>query len=166
MKSVMTLAALLLSTAVTAQDLRYSDQASQSCVDQAVTSEAKRACVGESASVCIDATADGSTTIGMMQCLDNEHDYWDARLNRIYKQVQTDAKALDAEMAEIGSSAPKTAPALRDMQRAWITYRDATCDFELSQWGGGSGGGPAVLSCVLQMTGAQAIYLEQIGLGG
>lgn len=166
MKRILTVAVLLVSTAATAQDLRYSDQASQSCVDQAGTPEAKRSCIGSSASACMDATADGSTTIGMMQCLDEEHAYWDARLNQVYKNVRADAKADDAEMAEIGSSAPKMAPALRDMQRAWIAYRDATCDFELSQWGGGSGGGPAILSCMLQMTGEQAIYLENAGLGG
>lgn len=162
----LTLAVLLLCSPAAAQDLRYSDQASLACVDQAGTSEAGRACIGVSASACMDATPDGSTTIGMMECLDGERDFWDARLNRAYSQVRADAKAEDAELAEIGSSAPQMAPALRDMQRAWITYRDATCDYEQSQWGGGSGGGPAVLSCLLQMTGEQAIYLEHTGLGG
>ncbi len=166
MKCALIVAALLLSTAVNAQDLQYSDQASQICVDQTATPDAKRACIGDSASACMDATSDGSTTIGMMQCLDFEHDYWDARLNRVYKQVRNDAKAQDAEMAEIGSSAPKTAPALLNMQRAWITYRDASCDFEQSLWGGGSGGGPAVLSCLMRMTGEQSIRLEQLQLGG
>jgi len=162
----LTLAALLLATSVTAQQLRYSDAASDGCVAQALTPEQQSECIGVSANLCMGATLDGGTTIGMMQCLDNERDYWDARLNRSYQQARAAAKAQDAEMADIDSSAPQTAPALRDMQRAWIAYRDATCDFEQSQWGGGSGGGPAVLSCLLRMTGAQSVYLEQVGIGG
>lgn len=167
MKIGVTLAVLVLgATTASAQDLKYSNAASDSCLAQSGSFDAQKTCIGLSASACMDATPDGSTTIGMMQCLDNERDYWDARLNQVYKRVRSEAKAQDAEFAEIGFSAPKTAPALRDMQRAWITYRDATCDFEQSQWGGGSGGGPAVLSCLLQMTGEQAIYLEHSGLGG
>jgi uncharacterized protein YecT (DUF1311 family) len=46
------------------------------------------------------------------------------------------------------------------MQRAWIGYRDAACDYERAQWGGGSGGGPATAGCLMRLTGEQALALE------
>ena len=43
---------------------------------------------------------------------------------------------------------------------------DATCDYDYSQWGGGTGGGPAIAGCMMRMTGEQAIYLRASRLGG
>ena len=54
------------------------------------------------------------------------------------------------------------AVALRAMQRAWIGFRDATCDYERSLWGGGTGGGPATAACLMRMTGEQTLYLERM----
>ena len=113
----------------------------------------------------MNATSDGGTTVGMGYCLGQEFEYWDGRLNSAYGAIRTKAKAQDGEMADLGSSAPATATALRDMQRAWITYRDATCDFERSLWGGGTGGGPAQTGCLLSMTGEQTLYLESAWIG-
>jgi uncharacterized protein YecT (DUF1311 family) len=70
-------------------------------------------------------------------------------------------KAAAAELQELGSAAPPPAVALREMQRAWIAWRDAACDYEVSQWGGGTGGGPAWSQCAMQMTGEQALALEE-----
>ena len=92
-------------------------------------------------------------------CLSLELTFWDNLLNANYKQRMSVAKEIDAEMQELGATVPLQAPALRDMQRAWITYRDATCDYARSQWGGGTGGGPATVSCLLDLTGQQALYL-------
>jgi uncharacterized protein YecT (DUF1311 family) len=46
------------------------------------------------------------------------------------------------------------------MQRAWIGYRDAACAYEESQWGGGTGGGPASVDCAMRLTARQALALE------
>ena len=156
---------LLAGCAVAAQELQYSSDATEACVAKAVTPEGKRGCLGLSAQQCMGASFDGSTTIGMMGCLDGERDYWDRRLNAAYKALRAKAQASDAEMDELGASAPRTAPALKQMQRAWIAYRDTTCDFERSQWGGGTGGGPAVLSCLMRLTAEQALYLETAWIG-
>ena len=51
------------------------------------------------------------------------------------------------------------------MQRAWIGWRDATCDYERAQWGGGTGGGPATVACLMRLTGEQALYLETVRMG-
>lgn len=156
---------LLAAPALSAQDLRFSPAATEVCVARQEGPEGKRSCLGLSARLCMEATAGGSTTVGMSGCLDRERTYWDQRLNAAYETIQAKAKALDSEMADLGSAAPETAPALRDMQRAWIAYRDATCGFEYSQWGGGTGGGPAGVSCALRLTGAQALYLESAWFG-
>jgi len=58
-------------------------------------------------------------------------------------------------------AAPAQAEALRDMQRAWIAFRDATCTYEASQWSGGTGQGPAYEGCVMRMTAEQTLYLER-----
>ena len=47
------------------------------------------------------------------------------------------------------------------MQRAWIGYRDAACAYEASQWGGGTGAGPAAVGCMMTLTGRQALALEE-----
>jgi uncharacterized protein YecT (DUF1311 family) len=70
-------------------------------------------------------------------------------------------EATDAELKELGLAEPSTSAALRDMQRTWIAYRDAACAYERSQWGGGTGGGPATADCLMRMTAAQALALEQ-----
>jgi uncharacterized protein YecT (DUF1311 family) len=71
-------------------------------------------------------------------------------------------------MAVLKGNDPEHAQALRDMQRAWIGFRDATCAFERAYWGGGTGGGGtggglAQVSCLMQMTGEQALYLKASG---
>ena len=132
---------------------------------QADSIDDRRQCIGMSANACMENSPEGFTTIGMMECIDNERVYWDGQLNQTYKLLKDAYKPQDAELDSLQSSAPRMVPALRDMQRSWITYRDATCDFEQSQWGGGSGGGPAVLSCMLRLTANQSIYLLQTWSG-
>jgi uncharacterized protein YecT (DUF1311 family) len=56
----------------------------------------------------------------------------------------------DAGAKADGLTVPPVAEALRDMQRAWIAYRDASCDYERAQWGGGTGGGPATAGCLMR----------------
>ncbi|MGI9395022.1 MAG: lysozyme inhibitor LprI family protein [Boseongicola sp.] len=105
--------------------------------------------------------ADGSSTVGMGYCLSRELEYWDARLNIAYKLLRDVDRAEDAELAAVNSSAPIRAKALRDMQRSWIGYRDAACFYDYSEWGGGTGGGPAHAACLMRITGVQALRLEE-----
>ncbi len=146
----------------TAQDLEFSILPLADCLTEAGDDQDdRRLCIGTSAQACIAATPDGSTTYGMGGCLDQERGWWDTKLNSLYRMIRAKARANDTEMKRIGASVPSTEIALRDMQRAWIAWRDATCDFERAQWGGGSGSGVATLLCQLRLTGEQALYLEQ-----
>jgi uncharacterized protein YecT (DUF1311 family) len=117
------------------------------------------ACVGQSAQACMN-TPGGETTVGMMDCLKGELDYWDKKLNAAYAKRLATAKTDDAELKSMGSAAPKTEPALRKMQRAWIAYRDAACLYEQSKWMGGTGGGPATMACHMEETARQALKLD------
>ncbi|MEQ9693654.1 lysozyme inhibitor LprI family protein [Shimia sp. SDUM112013] len=154
------LACLALGSAAQAQNLVFSPTETEACFVTLSDDADPATCIGASANACMAATSDGGTTVGMGGCLEQERAYWDARLNTAYGTVRSAAMALDAEMQEIGSSAPSQAEALKQMQRAWITYRDATCDYERSLWGGGTGGGPATVACHMTLTATQALYLE------
>lgn len=114
-------------------------------------------CAGLSASLCMDSPS-GYTTVGMGWCLGAELDYWDGRLNAAYQTARDQLQKNDDEYWVEGT--PKQADSLRDMQRAWITFRDARCTFERSFWSNGTGGGPAQLQCLMTETAQQAVYIE------
>ncbi|MFV0515217.1 MAG: lysozyme inhibitor LprI family protein [Jhaorihella sp.] len=161
--SVLVLALWALSAS--AQSLVYSDMATLTCLSQTARASAKQDCIGASANACMSATPDGGTTVGMGGCLDRELAFWDGMLNRNYQALRDRAKRTDAEMRDLGASVTWLGQSLRDMQRAWIVWRDATCDFERAQWGGGTGGGPATYACLMRLTGQQALYLGDAWLG-
>ena len=116
-------------------------------------------CIGKAASACMESD-NGSTTVGMSTCMGSELDYWDAKLNASYKAVMAQAEAVDKEMADLGSAAEKQVPFLKEMQRKWISYRDAACSYERSRWGGGSGSGPAEIGCRMDLTAQQYLRLH------
>ena len=149
-----------------AEDLVYSNDATVQCLAEAEDVHAKRGCIGTSAGLCMKANSAGETTYGMGGCLSFELEFWDDELNRQYQIALQRAKEVDAEMRELGASVQNLEASLRAMQRAWIPYRDATCDYERAQWGGGTGGGPATLWCLMDRTGEQAILLQHSWIGG
>ena len=151
---------MLAATPVLADDdLIFSMSATEACLSDEKGAE----CIGLSAGQCMEDSQGGHSTYGMGGCLSLEIDYWDARLNAAYQALMTNAKKADLFTKESGGHAPSQAETLREMQRSWIPYRDTRCGFEMSLWGGGTGGGPASASCYLQLTGEQALYLEDIG---
>jgi uncharacterized protein YecT (DUF1311 family) len=142
------------------QEIPFIAAATEACLGAAADPAGREACVGRSAEACM-ATPDGHTTVGMGFCLDRERAYWDGRLNAAYGALMELEAAVERELAELGSAAPSPAAALREMQRAWIGYRDAACAYEASQWGGGTGAGPAAVGCLMALTGRQALALEE-----
>ncbi len=153
---------LLLAMPAAAQDVVFDPEMTEQCLG-IVAEDEQRSCIGRSASDCMKDTEGGETTVGMGGCLDAERAYWDTRLNAEYARLQSVAASADAELDTLDSAAPRLAPPLREMQRQWIAFRDATCDFERVQWGGGTGGGPATLECLMRLTGEQALYLSTQG---
>ncbi len=157
------LLALLLGTGgAAAQDLVFSMQATDACVADSGHEGNAEPCIGESANLCMERTDGGQSTAGMVACMGAELEVWDQRLNAAYAELMAREKAEDMEMADLETTAPKQAPALLDMQRKWIAYRDARCDYIGTQWGGGTGTGPAVQGCYMVMTGKQALFLQRM----
>ena len=142
-------------------ELQFSEDLISDCIEENNFST-RRECIGVAASQCQEATPMGSTTVGMGFCLNEELSFWDARLNTVYKQLTARDKRDDADAKAGGWLAPEKFPLLRKAQRKWIEYRDATCDYEMSLWGGGTGGGPAVIGCLMSETAERTLELESI----
>lgn len=151
---------LCFATPLAAQELSFSAEGTEACLNRNGGTELKMACVGTSANICINSEG-GYSTVGMGYCFAREAEYWDARLNDVYRELRASEEADDAEIAEMGMNVPKKAEALRNMQRAWMAYRDAVCAYEYSQWGGGTGGGPANAACLMEETARQTLTLEE-----
>jgi len=152
---------VIFAAPVAAQDLVFSPNATEICAADSTDLIVAEACIGRSADLCMTENGnDGSSTVGMGYCLSRELDYWDERLNVAYKALRGVDRAYDVELDELESAAPRRVAALRDMQRAWIRFRDAACLYEYSAWGGGTGGGPAHAACLMRITGKQALRLE------
>ena len=154
MRGLLILLAFCPGTAL-GQDMVFDPAPTETCLAAAPADLAS--CIGHAADACMLENEMGGTTIGMGFCVSREWEWWDARLNEAYGALMARHRATDAEA---GMNVPSLAQTLRDMQRAWITYRDAACDYERAQWGGGTGGGPATGACLMRLTGEQALALE------
>jgi len=158
--------ALFWAVPAQAQDLKFDIGATTRCLAGADGPDQKRACIGKAAEACMTDTPGGSSTYGMGGCLSAEAAWWDGELNTAYKALMKQEKTNDVNNGAGANGPLSAAKALRDAQRAWIAYRDATCAYEYAQWGGGTGGGPASVGCVMRMTGEQTLYLQTVGFGG
>ncbi|SIN94298.1 lysozyme inhibitor LprI family protein [Vannielia litorea] len=151
---------LALASPAAAQELAFDPLLAEECEEQRPEFAAREQCIGWAANACMENTEGGQSTAGMNGCLDAEWQYWDARLNQHYREAIARAKGFDVEMATAQNGHLSAEETLRDMQRAWIVFRDAKCDYVRSQWSGGTGQGPAMLSCLMQETGRQALWLQ------
>lgn len=150
----LTLALCLLPCAVSAQDVSFDIAPTVECVAAGQGAE----CAGLAANLCMERSDAGYSTYGMSHCTDLELTWWDKRLNVAYRAARDRTAQYDAEGPDY---APSQAEALLEMQRAWISFRDAKCAFVASEWGGGSGAGPAAIWCMMDETAAQTLYLEE-----
>lgn len=154
----------MLASPLAAQEIVFSTQKMESCLGLIGDHRKEMLhCVGTASQACMEASEGGYSTAGMVACLDAELRWWDKTLNETYGEVMAAAKEMDRGKAE---HAPSRVEALRKMQRAWITYRDEKCEFARSEWGGGTGAGPAGVDCLLHETARQTLYLQaSLGLG-
>jgi uncharacterized protein YecT (DUF1311 family) len=92
-------------------------------------------------------------------CADKDFQRADAKLNEIYKKVL-------AQISEAGLEKPydrhSWENALREGQRAWITFRDLDCKGAVPmEWSGGTGTTAAVLICMKEKTETRIRELEE-----
>lgn len=155
------LALILLSGPVAAQDLIFRIAPTESCLWESGHEGDKRACIGLAASACMEQPG-GYSTAAMAHCLDQERAWWDGELNDAYGQLMQAMRATDEGLPDYLAI---QANSLRDMQRAWVGYRDARCAHAASLWQGGTGTGPAFVACMMHATGEQAVYLAALYSG-
>jgi uncharacterized protein YecT (DUF1311 family) len=89
-----------------------------------------------------------SSNVEYIGCLSKLAEEQDKTLNQLFGQV----KALTEEYDKVGTSAPKITPAIRQAQRAWITFRDAQCEAEYDMAQGGTAGGGYNANCLCTLT--------------
>ncbi len=158
MHPIILVALALLAGPAAAQDLTFDIAPTQSCLTAQGHDGNNRACIGRAAETCMDQPG-GRSTVAMGFCLDRERGWWDDALNEAYQALMQDHRAADAGQPERLAIRAQT---LREMQRAWIGYRDARCAHAASFWAGGTGAGPATINCLLHETGEQALYLRSL----
>ncbi len=133
----------------------------RACFNEAEdTIDAKRACIGTAALICMDESEGGYSTYGQSQCQSAEAAAWDVLLNEQYRAAMATARSADAEESDAGYA--RRAETLRAMQRAWIPFRDAKCDAEYAVWGRGSMRQIAGTGCMMQTNAEQTIQIWAI----
>ncbi|MCC5954931.1 MAG: DUF1311 domain-containing protein [Natronohydrobacter sp.] len=150
--------AAMSASPLAAQELQFDPAPLETCLAGLEDAAQSADCIGRASSACMEQPM-GVTTLGMGFCLDAEYALWDAKLNDAYQFLRAEYQEQDKDRFE---GAPSLADALRDMQRGWIGYRDARCEFAAAQWQGGTGASPAFLGCMMQVTAEQTIYLWSV----
>ncbi len=105
-------------------------------------------CIGAAADPCMDHP-DNQHTMGMSACAVREQGFWDEQLNLAYKELRR----------VLGEPARTE---LRDVQRLWIKWRDASCGFTIAYYDGGTAYKPAMALCGMRATARRAIDLQEI----
>lgn len=116
-------------------------------------------CIGDAANLCQGVQTEafnGGTTLGITACLAAETEAWDVILNRNYKVIMREMKAMDAASGGAGLS---RAEALRAAQRAWIAFRDAECRRLFAEYQDGSIRSVVAAGCMLDLTAKRALEL-------
>lgn len=115
-------------------------------------------CVWIGSSACLSSEG-GMSTAGQVNCLSDELDFWDAKLDATHRAALEGAQAIDKEMVELGSAAPSLVEALEGTRTSWQEYMKNSCGLAAALFGGGSGAGPAAQACAVEMTAAQYFHL-------
>ena len=115
-------------------------------------------CVGMQADACVTRNGGGADMI-LAACLGAEAAFWDGALNEAYADLQRLAR--DRQAQDLGYGPDALVLALRDMQRAWIGYRDARCANAAAIAAPfGSAAGPASAECLMTETARQYFVLR------
>ena len=122
---------------------RAGDTAVHDCVGRKGNGAGEK-CIGLVSTRCMKKPGN-QAGLNQADCHRIEQEIWDVLLNENYKQLQGD---LDEEQQAKA----------RDMQRAWIASRDATCEFYYHKIQG-SMSVPMTAACLLNETARRALLL-------
>lgn len=95
-------------------------------------------------------------------CAEIDFQAADDALNRAYRSAREVMRQIDADLAAPQRGAEV---ALRDAQRAWITFRDQACRADAWSWTGGSGYSMAYYGCQSRLTAQRTADLWELGRG-
>ncbi|MAR72918.1 MAG: hypothetical protein CME78_11915 [Halomonas sp.] len=115
-------------------------------------------CVGLAADAC-QQTPGGATTLGIVDCLAQETRVWDELLNAQYQELRALMREQDEGNPDVGIS---RVDALREVQRAWITFRDAECGYAYARYQDGTIRSVVAAACRLEQTAQRALALKGI----
>lgn len=150
------LALLLTAPMPAAAQAMFSPDAVLACLQRG----GGESCAGTSLELCRNASPGGQSNAGGSACLDAEYRWWEAQMDFVYRQLLTLRQQEAADHRARGMGDYGSPAALGAMQQGWIGWRAAACDYEVSLWQGGSGGGAAAADCMLRMTARQAMVLD------
>lgn len=108
--------------------------------------EGERQCLFKLVAEPCTQTAEGKSNFGTADCYRVERAVWDELLNENFKDLRDD---LDGRQKA----------RLREMQRAWVAYRDTTCAF-YSHKSQGSMSVPMTAACLARETARRALLLD------
>ncbi|MCP3748849.1 lysozyme inhibitor LprI family protein [Pseudomonas sp. SBB6] len=98
-----------------------------------------------------------NTEVQMLECMQQSLKKSDRQLNELYQALVARFKAEGSAPGQ-----PTQDLALKKAQRAWIAFRDASCEFETYESVGGSGFATIHTHCLLKQTQARIQYLKQV----
>lgn len=104
----------------------------------------------------VDCT-DPQMQMEITACAQRDWQEQDDRLNAEYKQAMARAKDFDDGLYGPNDGA---AAALKAAQKAWVTYRDRSCEAETFPLKGGTAEGEALFTCLSALTATRADELE------
>ncbi|MEM5473815.1 lysozyme inhibitor LprI family protein [Hoeflea sp. AS60] len=106
---------------------------------------------------------DPQTQMEMTYCAGVDYEQADADLNEIWPKIVAEAKENDEYVAEMARErgVPTTLEALRTAQRAWITFRDAQCEYEAYEVFGGTAQPMVGSLCLARLTRERIEVLKQ-----
>ena len=101
--------------------------------------------------------ANAVTQMDMNQCAYDDWEAADAELNDAYGQAMVLLQGWDADLPKDEQGG---AQALKEAQRAWITFRDKACEAEGYAMKGGSAEPLLVYGCMRQLTEERVGHLQ------
>ncbi|RCS22196.1 DUF1311 domain-containing protein [Phyllobacterium salinisoli] len=102
------------------------------------------------------------TQAEMDSCASQAYEAADAELNKVYKQVVAAMQAKDKAGPQANGDSGSALEALRQAQRAWISYRDRQCELAGLEARGGTMEPMLVSSCLARLTRSRTKQLKQI----
>jgi uncharacterized protein YecT (DUF1311 family) len=144
-KNISAIATVILLACLTPS---YADESPMN--DALINDVAKRENVSaETVKKAIEDGCDSGVTKLMNECVNYHYAGADIQLNRAYQILM---KRLTSKNAKLR---------LKELQKAWIVQRDATCNSESESWEGGSGYHVAYTICLQSQTEERTEQLEE-----